>query len=67
MEKMKVSIVIPVYNTEQYVEECIQSALNQTYKNIEVIVVNDGSTDNSLQIIRKYSDRIKIIKFWINI
>lgn len=61
MEKMKVSIVIPVYNTEQYVEECIQSALNQTYKNIEVIVVNDGSTDNSLQIIRKYSDRIKII------
>jgi len=61
MEKMKVSIIIPVYNTEQYVEECIQSALNQTYKNIEVIVVNDGSTDNSLQIIRKYSDRIKII------
>jgi hypothetical protein len=58
---MKVSIVIPVYNGEKYLEECIDSALNQSYSNIEVIAVNDGSTDNSLQILKNYSDRIKII------
>jgi len=57
----KVSIVIPVYNAEKYLVECIESALNQTYKEIEVIAVNDGSTDNSLNILKKYSDKIKII------
>ncbi len=58
---MKVSIIIPVYNGQRYLEECIESALNQTYNNVEVIAVNDGSTDNSLQILKRYSDRIKII------
>jgi len=58
---MKVSIVIPVYNAEKYLKECIESALNQTYKNIEIIAVNDGSTDNSLQILNEFSNRIKII------
>lgn len=58
---MKISIVIPVYNAEKYLDECIQSALNQTYKNIEIIAVNDGSTDNSLDILKKYSEKIKII------
>lgn len=58
---MKVSIIIPVYNAEKYLDECIQSALNQTYKNIEIIAVNDGSTDNSLDILKKYSEKIKII------
>ncbi len=57
----KVSIVIPVYNTEKYLVECIESALEQTYQETEVIAVNDGSTDNSLEILKKYSDRIKII------
>ena len=57
----KVSIVIPVYNTEKYLDDCIESALNQTYKEIEVIAVNDGSTDNSLEVLKKYADRIKII------
>lgn len=47
----KVSIIIPVYNTEKYVERCIGSVLKQTYKNIEVIIINDGSKDNSLKII----------------
>lgn len=58
---MLVSIVIPVYNTEKFVKECIESALNQTYRQIEVIVVNDGSTDNSLEIIKKFSNQIKVI------
>jgi len=57
----KVSIIIPVYNTEKYVEECIKSALNQTYSNCEIIAVDDGSTDNSLKLLEKFSDKIKII------
>lgn len=58
---MKVSIVIPVYNAEKYLKECVESALNQTYKNVEVIAVNDGSTDNSLKILNEFSDKILII------
>lgn len=46
----KVSIIIPVYNVEDYVEECLRSALNQTYQSIEIVIVNDGSTDNSVKI-----------------
>jgi glycosyltransferase involved in cell wall biosynthesis len=56
-----VSIIIPVYNAQDYLEECLDSALNQTYDKIEVIAVNDGSTDNSLDILKKYSGKIKII------
>ena len=54
-----VSIVIPVYNGANYVAEAIESALKQTYKNIEVIVVNDGSTDNTEKIVKKYGDKIR--------
>lgn len=53
-----VSIVIPVYNGEEYIEEAIESALNQTYKNIEIIVVNDGSIDNTKNIVKTYEDKI---------
>ena len=42
----KLSIVVPVYNAERYLEDCILSILNQSYKNIEIILINDGSTDN---------------------
>ena len=58
---MQVSIIIPVYNAEKYLEECLESALNQTYSNTEIIAVNDGSTDNSLEILKKYSNKLKII------
>lgn len=51
-----VSIIIPVYNGEKYLSEAIDSALGQTYKNIEIIVVNDGSVDNSEEIIKSYKD-----------
>lgn len=53
--KKKVSIVIPIYNVEPYLEECLASAIGQTLKEIEVICVNDGSTDNSMDIVRKYA------------
>lgn len=48
------SVILPVYNVENYLEECLDSLLNQTYSNFEIIAVNDGSTDNSLQILLKY-------------
>lgn len=57
----KISIVVPIYNTERYLERCLQSLINQDYKNIEIILVNDGSDDNSLAICnryKKYDDRI---------
>lgn len=60
----KVSIVIPVYNTELYLQKCLDSVINQTYRNIEIICVNDGSTDNSPEILAKYAEmdeRVKII------
>ncbi len=62
---MKFSVLIPVYNTEKYLEECLQSVLNQTYKDYEIILVDDGSTDSSPQICddyqNKYPDIIKVI------
>ena len=57
-----VSILIPLYNAEKYFDECIQSVLEQTYKNIEVIIVNDGSTDNSLNIANMYAKKYSFIK-----
>ena len=56
-----VSVVIPVYNSEKFLAESIESVLNQTYKQIEVIAINDGSTDNSQKILEQYSDKITII------
>ena len=60
----KVSIIVPVYNVASYLEQCINSLINQTYKNTELIFVNDGSTDNSLKILESYcqqDDRIQVI------
>lgn len=53
MEKIKFTIIIPVYNCETFIEDCIKSILKQVYKNFEVIVVDDGSIDNSLKICQK--------------
>lgn len=64
MEKELISVIIPVYNVEDYLEKCIQSVINQTYTNLEIILVNDGSTDKSGQICDKYSkidERIIVI------
>ncbi len=58
---MKVSVIIPVYNAEQYIRESVRSVLDQTYDDIEIIAVDDGSTDKSLEILREYENKIKII------
>lgn len=61
---IKVSIIIPVYNVASYVEQCIGSCVGQTFGDIEIIVVNDGSTDSSLQLIERYAakdERIVVI------
>ena len=56
-----VSVIIPVYNSAQFLKQSLESVINQTYENIEIICVNDGSTDNSLEILQQYSDKITII------
>ena len=60
----KISIIVPIYNVEKYLRDCIESIINQTYTNIEIILVNDGSTDSSLEICKEYAeknDKIKIV------
>lgn len=54
---MKVSVVVIAYNIEKYINRCLDSLINQTFKEIEIIVINDGSTDNTLNIINKYIDK----------
>ena len=65
MEEVKVSVCIPVFNMEKYIEDCIISLVNQTLQEIELIFVDDGSSDNSLNILNKYKqiypNKIKII------
>ena len=64
-----ISIIIPVYKVERYLDRCIESIVNQTYKNLEIILVDDGSPDNCPEICDKWlskDDRIKVIhqKIW---
>ena len=59
-----ISIIVPVYNVEEYLQRCIDSILNQRFKDFELILINDGSTDNSLKICKEYSlsdSRVKVI------
>lgn len=59
-----ISVIVPIYNNEKYLEQCIESITNQTYKNIEIILINDGSTDKSSEICESYSkkdERIRIL------
>lgn len=61
---MKISFIVPVYNVEKYLRQCLDSLINQTYQNIEIIAVNDGSTDSSFQILKEYAsidERIRIL------
>lgn len=64
MQKPEISVIVPIYNVENYLTKCLDSLITQSFSNIEIICVNDGSTDNSLQIIKNYKEkdsRIKII------
>ena len=67
MEKVNslVTIVVPIYNVEKYLRKCLNSIVNQTYKNIEIICIDDGSPDNSIDILNEFAqkdERIKIIR-----
>ena len=55
MKNLLVSVIIPVYNTELYLEKCLKSVIDQTYEKLEIIVINDGSTDNSAKILQKFA------------
>ena len=62
--KSKVSIIVPVYNIESYIGDCIKSLINQSYINLEILLINDGSKDSSLRICNNYSkidSRVKVI------
>lgn len=59
---IKISIIVPVYNTEKYLKKCLDSLINQTLKDIEIICINDGSPDNSLKILKEYEKKDKRIK-----
>ena len=59
---MKISVIVPIFNSEKYINKCLDSIINQTYKNLEIILVNDGSTDNTINILEKYKNKDKRIK-----
>ena len=65
-ENFLISIVIPVYNAEKYLEECLNSIKNQTYKNFEVILVNDGSIDNSESICKEFVESDTRFRYYLN-
>ena len=64
--KPEISIIIPVYNSSKYIKSCLDSILNQTFKNFEVIIIDDGSTDNSYDILKEYSTKNTSIKLFKN-
>lgn len=64
--KRKVSIIVPTYNGEKYIKKCVESIMNQTYSNIEIIIVNDGSTDSTKKIIEELKRKDNRIKLYSN-
>ena len=61
----KVSVIVPIYNVEKYLSKCLESLINQTFKDIEILAISDGSPDNSVEIIKKYAkkdNRVKCIE-----
>ena len=58
---LKASVLVANYNNSKFIDKCIKSIINQTYNNIEIIFIDDRSTDNSLKVAKKYSHKIKLI------
>ena len=64
MRNKEISVIVPVYNAENYIAQCMESVLQQTFQSIEIVVVNDGSTDKTPEIVSEYAskhDNIKVI------
>lgn len=66
MENQTFSIIVPVYNVEQYLENCINSVLNQSYRNFQLILVDDGSKDSSGEICDRFAQKIVVSRLCIN-
>lgn len=60
---IKISIIVPSFNSERYISRCLKSLINQTYKNLEIIVIDDCSTDNSCKIIEEFQKNIIILYY----
>ena len=60
----KVSVIVPVFNVEKYLRQCLDSILQQTYQNLEIIIINDGSTDGSDAICREYAAKDSRISYF---
>ena len=63
MENELISIIVPIYNVENYLRQCLDSILNQTYQNFECLLINDGSPDNSADICREYVEKDSRFKY----
>ena len=63
MIKDKVSVIIPMYNAEKFISRTVESVVNQTYKNWELLIINDNSGDKSYEIVKKYSEKDDRIKY----
>lgn len=63
---IKISVIVPCYNIESYLPRCIESILAQTYKNLEVILISDGSTDGTDEVIREYAKKIQGLFLYSN-
>ena len=64
MRQPLVSIIVPIYNAEKYLDRCMKSLLNQTYHNTEIVLVDDGSSDHSAEVCRKYTDQYEKVRFF---
>ena len=63
----QISVIIPIYNCEKYIKECLSSLIKQTFKNFEIICINDGSNDNTLKILKKFEAKDEELLFLIKI